>query len=181
MADAPRWVMDTSTYTHLCRAGHADLIEQLAPGGIVVVPSEVATEIEAGRQHHSGIHSVSEVGWAEIAVLTEEEIWTELEIKAQMGGNAHQHLGECAVISCAHHRGLIAILDDRAAMAQADRLGVKTHDTLWIVIEAYKVLFDRDRAITAKVVDDLLDTGMYLPLGSGESIVTWAWEEGLLP
>jgi hypothetical protein len=94
--------MDTSTYTHLCRAGHADLIEQLAPGGIVVV-------------------------------------------------------------------------------AQADRLGVATHDTLWIVIEAYKVLFGRDKAITAKVVDDLLDTGMYLPLKSGESLVAWAWEEGLLP
>ena len=34
---------------------------------------------------------------------------------------------------------------------------------------------------TARVVDDLLATGMFLPLTSGKSLLTWAYEQGLLP
>jgi len=181
MADPNRWVMDTSTYTHLWRAGHDDLIERLAPGGVVVIPTEVGTEIERGRQVHADIPSVSAVPWAEIAILADDELWTEVGVKAQMGGGPYEHLGECAVIACAYHRELVAILDERAAIEQADRLGVTTHDTLWIVIEAYKNIFARDRKSTARVVDDLLATGMYLPVDSGESLLAWAWENGLLP
>ena len=59
-------------------------------------------------------------------------------VKAQMSGQDNEHLGECAVIACAYHRDMVAILLDRAAIEQADRLHVPTHDTLWIVIEAYK-------------------------------------------
>jgi hypothetical protein len=32
VTEPPQWVMDTSAYTHLCRAGHAYIIEKLAPG-----------------------------------------------------------------------------------------------------------------------------------------------------
>jgi predicted nucleic acid-binding protein len=97
MADAPKWVVDTTCYTHLSRAGH------------------------------------------------------------------------------------VAILDDRAAVEQARLLRVTCHGTLGIVIEAYKrgILVDRQR--TAGVVDDLISTGMYLPLESGESLLAWAYKEGLLP
>jgi predicted nucleic acid-binding protein len=71
--------------------------------------------------------------------------------------------------------------DERVAIEQADRLGVRSHDTLWLVIEAYKELFDRDRDRAALIVDNLSATGMYLPIGSGESLLAWAYEEGLLP
>jgi hypothetical protein len=50
-----------------------------------------------------------------------------------------------------------------------------------ILIEAYKHLHDRDRDRTARVVDDLLAAGMFLPLTSGEPLLTWAYEQGLLP
>ncbi|WP_460753663.1 hypothetical protein [Myceligenerans cantabricum] len=173
--------MDTSTYTHLHRAGHADLIPRLAPDGIVLVPGEVVSEIEAGCQNYPDIVPVESVAWATTVVLTEGEAWTQLEIKAQLGGRPLQHLGESAVVACAHHRGLIAVLDDRAGVAQADRLGVPTIDTLWIVVEAYKALLDRDRAVAAQIVDDLLATDMYLPVDSGESLFSWAYEKGLLP
>ena len=86
MADPRRWVMDTSTYTHLCRAGHAEMIEQLAPGGTVLVPDDVNTEIEKARELYQRIPAVSSVCWAEMTVLTEDEVWTQLEVKAQMGG-----------------------------------------------------------------------------------------------
>lgn len=40
-------------------------------------------------------------------------------------------------------------------------------------------LYDRVRA--AQVVDDLIATDMYLPIDSGESLFSWAYEDGLLP
>ncbi|MCL2667243.1 MAG: hypothetical protein FWF02_06000, partial [Micrococcales bacterium] len=90
-----------------------------------------------------------------------------------------EHLGECAVIACAHHRGLTAILDDRAAVAQARRFGVPSRDTLWIVVEEY--LSTGNRQAAARTVDDLLTAGMYLPVDSGESLFAWAYEAGYLP
>lgn len=173
--------MDTSTFTHLCRAGHADIIEKLAPGRLVLIPTDVNAEIERGRSSYSGIPAVSSVDWAAVAVLTEEETWTQLQIKADMAGTPSEHLGECAVIACAYHREMVAFLDERAAIEQADRRNVCTHDTLWLVIEAYKKLFDRDRARAARIIDDLLNTDMYLPIDSGESLLAWAYEDGLLP
>lgn len=171
--------MDTSTYTHLCRAGHADIIQTLAPGGVVLIPSAVSREIEHGRELYADIPSVSSVGWADIAILTEEEEWTQLGIKAALGGGPYENLGECEVIACCYNRSMIAILDDSAAIEQADILGVRTHDTMWLVIEAHKLHGDRE--LTVRTVDDLLATGMYLPLNSGESVMAWAYREGLLP
>lgn len=173
--------MDTSAYTHLCRAGHACIIEKLAPGGVVLIPCEVDVEITKGRELHSGIPAVSTTCWARVAVLTDDEQWTAMHVKAALGGGKTQHLGESAVIACAHHRGLIAVLDDRAAVEQADLLKVRSIDTMWIVMAAYKSLYDRDRDRVIAVVDDLLETGMYLPFDSGEALFAWAYGQGILP
>jgi predicted nucleic acid-binding protein len=181
MADARPWVIDTSTFTHLSRAGHVQIVRELAPDGVVLVPSDVNDEIERGRLEYPGIPAIGTLDWVQLVVPTEDEVWTQLDIKAQMGGRPIDHLGECAVIACARHRGMTAILDDRAAIAQADRLSVASHDTLWIVVEAYKALFARDRRKAAEVVDDLLRTGMWLPIESGESLIGWAYTECLLP
>ena len=114
-------------------------------------------------------------------ILTEEEYDTQLAVKAAMGGGATDHLGECAVIACAKHRGLVALIDERAAIAVADQHGVTSHDTLWLVIEAYCSMPGFDRARAEQAVDDLAATGMYLPIGSGASLLAWAYEEELLP
>ena len=98
-----------------------------------------------------------------------------------MGGDATEHLGESAVIACAKHRNLVALIDERAAIAVADQHGVASHDTLWLVIEAYCSMPGFDRASAVKTVDDLVATGMYLPVASGDSLLAWAYEEGLLP
>lgn len=180
-SDSRRWALDTTAYTHLCRSGHADLIHRLAPGGVVLIPAPVEIEIERGRDAYPDIPALSSVQWAELVVPTEEEEWTAVQVKAQMGGGPTEHLGECAVIACAHHRDLTAIIDEEAAAAQAGRLGVPVRGTLWIVIKAYKELFARDRDVIAGVVDDLLRTEMWLPVKSGASLLAWAWENGLLP
>lgn len=181
MSDARRWVVDTSVYTHLARAGHAEILQRLSPGGLLLIPDDVDAEIQAGRDSHADIPDPASTTWAETTVLTEDERWTQLTIKAAMGGDRTKHIGECAVIACAKHRGFTALLDERSAIAQADLHGVPSHDTLWLVIEAHLTLpeYDRDRAI--QVVDDLLATGMSLPVDSGGSLFAWAYEEGLLP
>lgn len=181
MPDETTWVIDTSVYTHICRAGHAEILERLAPGGVIVVPADVTTEIHEGRSRYEGIPDPSSTSWMQTTVLTEAEVLTQLIVKAALGGGPTQHLGESAVIACARHRGITALLDDRSAITQADLHGVRSHDTLWLVIEAWLTLpdYDRDRAI--QVVDDLLSTDMYLPIDSGESLIAWAYEEGLLP
>lgn len=181
MPDAATWVTDTSVYTHLCRAGHAEILERLAPGGVIVVPDDVNTEIQAGRGLYSGISDPASTSWAQSTVLTEDEVFTQLIVKAALGGGPTQHLGESAVIACAKHRGFTALLDDRSAITQADQPGVLSHDTLWLVIEAFWTLPDLDREHAIQVVDDLLATDMYLPITSGESLFAWAYEEGLLP
>jgi hypothetical protein len=55
MPDAATWVTDTSVYTHFSRAGHTEILERLAPGGVILVPDEVNAEIQVGREHYSGI------------------------------------------------------------------------------------------------------------------------------
>ena len=181
MTDTAAWIVDTSTYTHLSRAGHLELLRQLAPGGIVVVPADVDTEIQKGRDMYPGIVDPKALPWVEPAVLTEDEEWTQLEIKAALGGGPFEHLGECAVIACALHRGAVAILDERAAIAQADLRGVTTLDTLWVVIEAYVTIFNRDKTLAIDVVDALIATEMYLPITSGSSLFSWSYENGFLP
>ena len=52
---------------------------------------------------------------------------------------------------------------------------------MWIVIEAHKKVFLGDREHTANVVDDLISSGLYLPMKTGASIFVWAFKEGLLP
>lgn len=181
MTDDSRWVIDTVAYTHLCRAGHGNLLRDLAPGGIVVVPAEVHAEIEKGRNLYPSIPAVEDVDWAELTVLDDAEVWISLEVKATLAGTELQHLGECAVIACAKNRGYLAVLDDGDGTREAEARDVPSINTLWIVIEAFKTILDRDHDKAARIVDDLLDTEMYLPITSGESLFTWAYEQGYLP
>lgn len=170
VSEPAQWVMDTSTYTHFCRAGIARIIEQLAPQGIVLVPREVDSEIEVARNAYPGIPSVDQAPWATRIFMTEDEEWSAMEVKAALGGTRTEHMGESAVIACAYNRGLVAVLDERAAIEQADVRGVESLDTLHIIALAFHSIFggDKERAIAA--VDALLDTDMYLPCKSGAEL-----------
>ncbi|WP_349829274.1 hypothetical protein [Brevibacterium litoralis] len=174
-------MIDTSVFTHIARAEHLDTLRDLAPGEIVVIPTDVHDEIQRGRELHTGIPDPSALPWLTLTALSDEEVLTQLQVKAELGGSSLKNLGECAVIACAEHRGLTALLDDRQAIAQAKVHGVPHHDTLWLVIEAYATTFDHDRTAAEQMVDDLLATDMYLPVDSGESLFAWAYTEGLLP
>lgn len=175
------WCIDTSVYTHLCRAGHWSILQHLAPGGTVQVPLEVQDEIDEGRDRYPGIPAVADTGWAQTVVLTEQEQDTLFVALGRMGGGI-EHLGECAVIACALHRGLVGLIDERRAIAVAESLGVKSHDTLWLIIEAHSVLDAYSaRGTVEQAAQALIDTGMRLPISSGDDLFARAWELGYLP
>lgn len=170
MTELPQWVMDTSAFTHFCRAGYSHILAALAPRAVVLVPREVEIEIGNGREHHVGIPLLHEVAWAARIVMTDDEEWTATQVKAALGGGTEENLGESAVIACARHRGLVAVLDDRAAVEQARRLGVQSINTMKIVAEAHRRVFNGDQNQTIALVDALLDTDMRLPVRSGAEL-----------
>ena len=132
--------MDTSTFTHFWRAGHSAVLRELAPSGIVLIPSEVNDEIESGRDRYFDIPSLKDIDWVELAILDQDsEYFTFLGAKGEMGGLSNQHLGECAVIACAHHRGMTAVLDERAAKAVAEQRQLDCVDTMWIAVDAIRI------------------------------------------
>ncbi|WP_186626568.1 hypothetical protein [Rhodococcus sp. BP22] len=178
--DDRRWVMDTSTFTHFCRSGHEDILRRLAPQGLVLIPDTVNTEIEAGIEAGYDITSPSTLDWVEIGVLTADEARSQQFIKVDMPSGKkdppEKNLGECAVLACAKHRGMIAVIDDGDARAQARARELPSIGTMWIICEAHKHLDDID---AEQVYQALLDTDMHLP--QANSFVEWAKKFGLLP
>lgn len=172
--------MDTSTFTHFSRAGYEDILRRLAPQGLVLIPDTVNTEIEAGIEKGHDITSPRMLDWVEIGVLTPDEEWTQQFIKVDMPSGKNdpleKNLGECAVLACAKHRGMIAVIDDSDARAQARNRELPFIGTIAIIVEAHKQLDDVD---AEQLYQALLDTDMHLP--HADSIVAWAQTKGFLP
>ncbi|MGN2636583.1 hypothetical protein ACTD5D_10405 [Nocardia takedensis] len=176
-------MMDTSTFTHFCRARREDVLRRLAPQGLILIPDTVHGEIEDGRARGYDIPAITDLSWVELGVLTTEEAITQLDIKVDMpsakGDGPRKNLGECAVLACAVHRGMVAVIDDGDARAQARRRAVRFVTSLWIIAEARKTLDDVDSDTAEQIYADLLATGMRLP--KVESFIGWAYEMQLLP
>lgn len=100
-------MIGTSTFTHFCRAGHSHVISALAPKAVVLVPREVEIEIDNARERYIGVPLLHQVPGASRILMTENEEWTATRVKAVLGGDSEEHLGESAVIACARHRGLV--------------------------------------------------------------------------
>jgi predicted nucleic acid-binding protein len=162
--------MDTSTFTHFYRAGYDHVLATLAPQGVVLVPREVELEIDKARNLHARVPSLDSVAWTERVFMTDDEQWTATQVKVVLGGGTHEHVGECAVIACAKHRGLVAVLDERAAVKQATAHAVSSIDTMRIAADAHRTMFMEDLDQTVALVDALLETGMWLPVKSGAEL-----------
>ncbi|MCB9411192.1 hypothetical protein, partial [Mycolicibacterium sp.] len=165
-----QWVMDTSTFTLFCRAGYGHILQAVAPQGVVLIPREVELEIDAARNLHVGVPTVGSTTWAGRIFLTSDEEWTAMQVKVVLGGGTKEHMGECAVIACAKHRKLVAVIDERAAVAEAIARKVPFLDTMRLVANAHKSIFDQDESKTVALVDALLGTGMWLPVKSGSEL-----------
>lgn len=175
--------MDTSTFTHFCRAGHQDILRRLAPQGLILIPDTVYSEVLDGRDRDYDIPDVGDLEWVEVGVLTEQEQDTQLDIKvympSQVGESARKHLGECAVLACAIHRQMVAVIDDGGGRGQAVSRGVRHVNSMWIIAQARKTLADVDSEAAEQIYADLVATGMRLP--QVDSFIRWAYGVGLLP
>lgn len=174
--------MDTSTFSHFCRAGHQDLLRRLAPQGLILIPDTVADELEAGSDLGYDIPSIANLPWVELGVLTSAEEMEQLIIKADLpsgrGDSPRKHLGECSVLACAVHRQMVAVIDDGDARTQARSRGVRYVTSMAIIAQAYKTLDDVDADTAERIYEALLATEMRLP--RVESFIGWAYEVGLL-
>ncbi|MFH5228164.1 hypothetical protein [Antrihabitans spumae] len=172
--------MDTSTFTHFCRAGHEEVLERLAPQGLILIPDTVNAEVEDGREAGYDIPALATLSWVEIGVLTEDESMTQLYIKVDMPSGKSdrpgKNLGECAVLACAQHREMIAVIDDGDAREQARARNLKFITTMRIIAEAHRRLDDVD---AEHLYEALIATGMRLP--KTDSFVGWAYAIGWLP
>jgi predicted nucleic acid-binding protein len=72
------------------------------------------------------------------------------------------------------------IIDEAVGRNIAERDGLLAKGSLWLIIQGYKsnVL---DRATAEIIVDDLISSGMWLPVTNGAALFVWAYTEGLLP
>ncbi|WP_139286240.1 hypothetical protein [Tsukamurella tyrosinosolvens] len=174
--------MDTSTFTHFHRAGVEDLLLQVAPhGSVVLIPAQVETEIERGRDRYPSIPGIDNAQGYDRVFLTNDEYADMLTLQIEMDPETpEQHIGECAVIACATARKFVAVLDERVAFNEALDRGLIVHDTIWILIACH-VLAGVDRAVAEAAVDSLLETVMDLPINDGTSLFPYAYEIGYLP
>lgn len=175
--------MDTSTFTHFCRAHRHDILRRLAPQGLILIPDAVSAEVRAGRESDYEIPDLATLPWVEVGVLTPAEEHTQLLIKVDMPSASNdgpaKNLGECAVLACAQHRGMVAVIDDSDARSQARARGLRFVTSMWIIAEAYKRLDDVDGEAAEQLYEELLETDMRLP--RVDSFIGWAYEVGFLP
>ena len=76
--------------------------------------------------------------------------------------------------------GGIAIIDEIVGRTIGTREHLRVHGSLWLLLRSFKT-GAHDRAMVEAIVDDLLGTGMRLPVSSGADLFAWAYEAGILP
>ena len=117
------WVVNASPIIVLSKVGRADLL--LKPGRSMIVPEAVRDEIfRAGEQDPARTWLEATTG-VDIRPATADP-----RIGAWSLG-----AGESAVLSLSLELGAVAVLDDRAARAAAQTLGVRCSGTLGLVIQ----------------------------------------------
>jgi predicted nucleic acid-binding protein len=146
-----------------------------------VLLAEVAAELVQGIPGHPSLGSAAGGGWLKQVELEElPELAAFARYKGELGGGPERNNGEAAVLAWVSVNGGIAIIDEVAARAMGDREGLQVHGSLWLLMRGFKTRV-LDRATVEAIVDDLIGTGMRLPVGSGAALFAWAYGAGILP
>jgi len=103
-----------------------------------------------------------------------------LGIRGELGGGPERNNGEAAVLAWVTAHGGVAIIDEKAATNIGDANGIVAHGSLWLIIRAFKAKI-LDRATAEGIVNDLMATGMRLPVSDATALFAYAYEAGLLP
>lgn len=175
------FVFDNTAPNHFAKAGRLTELRAIVEGYQCVAPAEVFSELANAIAEYPELGAISAEEWLGTVELDEiEEIVAFARYKHELGGGPDKNLGESAVLAWVSINGGIAIIDEAAATSIGDRDGLAVRGSLWLIIRGYKE-GKLDRPTAEEIVDDLLDSGMWLPVQSGAALFAWAYEEGLLP
>ena len=174
-------VFDTTALSHFARAGRTDALQMAVASDEPVLLAEVAAELARGVPDYPSLGGAEAANWLKSVELAElPELAAFAKYKGELGGGPERNNGEAAVLAWVSVNGGVAIVDEAAARAICDREKLEAHGSLWLLIRSFKAgVFDRSTA--EAIVDDLIGTGMHLPLSSGAGLFAWAYQEGLLP
>ncbi len=174
-------VFDTTVLSHFARAGRIDELKLAVANDEHVLLSEVAAELARGIPGYPSLGGVAAGGWLKQTELEElPELAAFARYKGELGGGPERNNGEAAVLAWVSVNGGIAIIDEVVARAIGDRERLPVHGSLWLLIRSYKTRV-HDRATAEAIVDDLIATGMRLPVSSGAALFAWAYQAGILP
>jgi predicted nucleic acid-binding protein len=174
-------VFDNTSPNHFAKAGRLPELEAIVEGYQCIAPAEVFSELAKAAAEYPALGAIPAQGWLEPVDLDEiEEIVAFAKYKHELGGGPDRNVGESAVLAWVSVNGGIAIIDEAAATSIGDRDGLTVCGSLWLIIQGCKE-GKIDRPTAEEIVDDLIESGMWLPLASGAALFAWAYEQGLLP
>ncbi len=174
-------VFDATALSHFARADRTDKLQMAVAGDEAILLAEVAAELARGIPGYPSLGSAAAGGWLKHVELEElPELAAFARYKGELGGGPERNNGEAAVLAWVSVNGGIAIIDEVAARAIGDRECLQVHGSLWLLIRSFRAGM-LDRATVEAIVDDLIGTGMRLPLSTGAELFAWAYETGILP
>lgn len=174
-------VFDTTALSHFTRADRTDELRAAVAGDEPILLAEVAAELARGIPSYPPLGSAAAGGWLKQAELKElPELAAFARYKGELGGGPERNNGEAAVLAWVSVNGGIAIVDEVVARAIGNREGLQVHGSLWLLIRSFRTRM-LDRATIEATVDDLIGTGMRLPVSTGAALFAWAYEAGILP
>jgi predicted nucleic acid-binding protein len=174
-------VFDTTALSHFARADRMAELHIAVGDDEPVLLAEVAAELTRGVASYPSLGSTTSEGWLKQVELQElPELAAFARYKGELGGGPERNNGEAAVLAWVSVNGGVAIIDEVVARAIGNRERLQVHGSLWLLIRGFRTRV-LDRATVEAVVDDLIGTGMRLPVSTGEALFAWAYETGILP
>ena len=174
-------VFDNAALNHFAKAGRLTELRTIVEGYQCIAPAEVFSELARAAAEYLALEAIPTQGWLGSVELGEiDEIVAFAKYKHELGGGPDRNVGESAVLAWVSVNGGIAMIDEAAATSIGDRDGLTVCCSLWLIIQGYKEE-KIDRPTAEQIVDDLIESGMWLPVASGAALFAWAYGEGLLP
>jgi predicted nucleic acid-binding protein len=174
-------VFDTTALSHFARAGRIDELQIAVTCDESFLLAEVAAELARGISQYPALGSYATRAWLKQVELQElTELAAFARYKGELGGGPGRNNGEAAVLAWVSVNGGVAIIDEMAARTIGDRESLQVRGSLWLLIRSFKT-GALDRATIEAITDDLISTGMRLPVSTGATLFAWAYETGILP
>jgi predicted nucleic acid-binding protein len=171
---------DSTALIHFARAGRLNELLAASADDEPVLLAGVAEELARGVGTRPSLDAASEAKLKRVDLAEIAELAAFASYKSELGGGPERNNGEAAVLAWVNVHSGLAIIDEDVARNLGKEDGMQVHGSLWLLIRSFKngIL---DRATIEGVVNDLLRTGMRLPVTHGADLFPWASRASLLP